>query len=890
MRKFILFILLLNFTITHAYAVHIAAGELSYLYQGVGSAPNTAKYLITMRLFRECNAPASAASLNGENVTVGIYDKTTATYISSIKLAQQFVGNPPTIQNTQGINPCLTGNPIACYQVGTYSNTIELPINSGGYTLSWVRYSRAVVQNVAGASVGATFTAEIPGLQQLPVGTNSSPVFTISDTTIVCKNTGFTFNYSASDPDGDSLAYKFAPAFDGTPGNYSAAANPDPDPSLIPLLQPISVNYIAPYSGLNPLGSGVNIDVHTGLISGIAPPAGKYVVCVIVEEWRNNTLLDRHRKDFILTIGDCSVNGATLNPKYINCNNFTFNFFNESTNPNIESYAWKFGDTKNPSKDTSSNPTPTYTYADTGTFVMKLKVTAIGGCEDSATAQVAVFPGFKANFSISGSCILNPYQFKDLSTAQYGLINGWQWNFGDPNTTADTSSQQNPSYTYASTGTKTVFFTVYSSKGCTDTISKTITIPDKPFINLPFRDTLICSIDTLPLFASSPGSTFQWTSIQAPNSIINATSANPFVHPKDTATYVVTVNNNGCINKDSIQVNVLQFITINAGPDTSICKTDTLQFHPISYALSYKWTSTNGIPIAAVKNPKVVPSSNATYFVQANLGKCPAYDTVNVQVFPYPTLQASGNAIICFGNRTQLYGATNADNFSWSPSNSLMNANTLQPIAGPNKTTYYTLTAQNNTGCTKAVTDSILVKVVQPIQIKLNNDTSVVVNQPLQLHALITDSSHFAYNWVPSNYLNNPAISHPIATITSPINEIRFSVKATDSISGCYGENSVLVKVYNTGPDILVPKAFTPNGDGKNEIMRPILLGIQRLDFFSIYNRWGQLIYTTSQPNAGWDGTLNGNAQPSGAYIFLTKGIDYLGNTISKNGTILLIR
>ncbi len=890
MLKYLFISFLLLFLVQNANAVHIAAGELSYLYQGAGSSPNTAKYLITMRLFRECNAPANSAPLNEENVTVGIYDKATATYITSIKLAQQFAGNPPTIQNTQGINPCLTGNPVACYQVGTYSSTIELPINTGGYTLSWVRYSRAVVQNVAGSSVGATFTAEIPGTQQLPVGTNSSPVFTISDTTIVCKNTGFTFNYSASDPDGDSLAYKFAPAYDGTPGNYTVSTNPDPDPSLIPTLQPVLVNYIAPYSGLSPLGSGVTIDVHTGLISGIAPPAGKYVVCVIVEEWRNDVLLDHHRKDFILTIGDCSINGASLNPKYINWNNFTFNFFNESTNPNIQSYAWKFGDLKNPLKDTSTSPKPTYTYSDTGTFVMKLKVTATGGCEDSATAQVSVFPGFKADFSVSGSCILNPYQFKDASTTKYGIINGWQWNFGDANTTSDTSSQQNPTYTYASTGTKKVFFTVYSSKGCTDTLSKFIAVPDKPFLSLPFHDTLICSIDTLPLIANSPGSSFQWTSIQAPGSIINATAPNPQVHPKDTATYVVTVNNNGCINKDSIQVNVLQFITINAGPDTSICKTDTLQFNPVSYALSYKWTSTNGIPIAPVKNPKVAPLTNTTYYVQANLGKCPAYDTVNIQVFPYPTVQASGNAIICFGNRTQLNGNTNADNFSWSPINTLLNGNTLQPIAGPNQTTHYVLTGQNNSGCIKQVTDTVLVKVVQPIQINVGNDTSVVLNQPLQLQALLADSSHFAYNWTPSVYLNNPAISHPVATITSPVNEIRFTVRATDSISGCFGENSLWVKVYNSGPDILVPKAFTPNGDGKNDIMRPILLGISRLDFFSIYNRWGQLIYTTSQPNAGWDGTMNGTAQPSGAYVFIAKGMDYLGNTISKNGTVILIR
>jgi hypothetical protein len=166
-----------------------------------------------------------------------------------------------------------------------------------------VRYSRAVVQNVAGNSVAATFTAEIPGILQLPNGTNSSPIFTISDTTIVCKNTGFTFNYSASDPDGDSLAYKFAPAYDGIPGNYVGTTTPDPDPSLIPVLQPVSVNYIPPYSGLQTLGSGVTINVNTGLISGVAPPAGKYMVCVVVAEWRNKVLFYRHRKDFILTIG-----------------------------------------------------------------------------------------------------------------------------------------------------------------------------------------------------------------------------------------------------------------------------------------------------------------------------------------------------------------------------------------------------------------------------------------------------------------------------------------------------------------------------------------------------------------------------------------------------------
>jgi gliding motility-associated-like protein len=154
----------------------------------------------------------------------------------------------------------------------------------------------------------------------------------------------------------------------------------------------------------------------------------------------------------------------------------------------------------------------------------------------------------------------------------------------------------------------------------------------------------------------------------------------------------------------------------------------------------------------------------------------------------------------------------------------------------------------------------------------------------------LADSSNLAYSWTPVEYLNNPSISHPIAIINTPVNDVTFTVKATELSSGCTGQSSIVVKVYNTGPDILVPKAFTPNGDGKNDIMCPILLGISRLDYFSIYNRWGQLIYSTSQPNAGWDGTVNGTAQPSGAYIYTAKGIDYLGNTITKNGTIVLIR
>ena len=97
------------------------------------------------------------------------------------------------------------------------------------------------------------------------------------------------------------------------------------------------------------------------------------------------------------------------------------------------------------------------------------------------------------------------------------------------------------------------------------------------------------------------------------------------------------------------------------------------------------------------------------------------------------------------------------------------------------------------------------------------------------------------------------------------------------------------VLVYQTPPEIFVPTAFTPDA-GINNIEKPIPVGILHLDFFNIYNRYGQLLYTTSQIGQGWDGTFNGVPQPPGTYVFVAQGVDYLGKTIGNKGTVVLIR
>ncbi|HTB25435.1 MAG TPA: T9SS type B sorting domain-containing protein, partial [Puia sp.] len=106
---------------------------------------------------------------------------------------------------------------------------------------------------------------------------------------------------------------------------------------------------------------------------------------------------------------------------------------------------------------------------------------------------------------------------------------------------------------------------------------------------------------------------------------------------------------------------------------------------------------------------------------------------------------------------------------------------------------------------------------------------------------------------------------------------------------GCSMEDSIHVKYY-TGPDIYVPNAFTPNDDGINDVLRPIPVGISKLNYFRVFNRNGQLVFQTSQAGQGWDGRINGDPADMNTYVWEVKGIDYTGKTIFRKGTAVLIR
>lgn len=161
-------------------------------------------------------------------------------------------------------------------------------------------------------------------------------------------------------------------------------------------------------------------------------------------------------------------------------------------------------------------------------------------------------------------------------------------------------------------------------------------------------------------------------------------------------------------------------------------------------------------------------------------------------------------------------------------------------------------------------------------------DTTVAVGQPLQLQA----TGGVSYSWTPTTWLNNPFIANPVAL---PLGDIRYTVYATTA-DGCLAFDTIHVHFYNVGEDIYVPTGFTPNGDGNNDVIRPILIGMQSLVSFRIYNRLGELVFATNEEGKGWDGVYKGKGQDPATFVWYAEGLTYKGELRKKKGYVVLIR
>ncbi|HEY0059623.1 MAG TPA: PKD domain-containing protein [Flavisolibacter sp.] len=874
--------LLLSFSAS-SFANHITGGEMYYTYQGMTNGNHN--YRVTLKLYRDC---AALATLDAQ-AQVAAYANNGSGIV--------FTGSIPlTSSNILTLDaatvPCISNPPVICYQVGFYEFTVSLPPSAAGYTISYQRCCRiaGIINIFSSSSYGATFSAIIPGTNTVPTGpVNNSAQFIGEDLVVVCADNPFTYNFGAMDADsGDSLVYSFDAAFTGggqsqDPNNPNGPNSPAPNPPTAPPYTPL--DYAPPFAANQPMGPQVSINPNTGLVTGIAPDEGIYVVSVYVKEYRNDVLIAYQRKDLQIKVADCFLAEAVLNPQYITCDGYNLTFSNNSSSPLIKTYFWTFGDPESGALDTSTLATPTHTFTDTGVYIVTLITNKGQECTSTATTIAKVYPGFSPGFTFSGICNTKPTQFFDTSKTIYGVIDSWRWDFGDPSTSADTSHAKDTTYTYSQTGPKTVLFTVTNSKGCSATIEKTIDILDRPPLTVGFKDTLICRGDQVQLTAQGSG-VFTWTPT---TNMINENSAAPVVSPPVSRTYFVELNDNGCLNQDSVRVSVANQVTVQAGPPAVICLTDSVQLSATTNGLRFEWTPAAEVSDPARLNPTARPSQPGvnTYRITSFLGGCtPATADFQVTAVPYPTAIAqAADDTICYLNSTQLTATISGTNFTWAPLTALTNATTLTPTASPLSTTRYVLTVIDPaSGCPKPSRDTVTVHVLPKIFPFAGRDTMVVINEPLQFEA--TGGSR--YEWIPATDLSASNIPNPVGVYRGNYDSIRYKVLVFNQ--DCFDSAFVTVKVFNATPQVFVPTGFSPNGDGKNDVIRPIAVGIKQLEYFRIFNRWGEMVFQTSTNGAGWDGRIKGKEQGTNVFVWIVKGVDYTGKSFFAKGTVTLIR
>jgi len=241
-------------------------------------------------------------------------------------------------------------------------------------------------------------------------------------------------------------------------------------------------------------------------------------------------------------------------------------------------------------------------------------------------------------------------------------------------------------------------------------------------------------------------------------------------------------------------------------------------------------------------------------------------------------------AINFFGTQTD--NITTITQWNWNfgdgTTSTLQNPVHNFPLAG-NMNVVLNATASN--GCVSPdVTKVINIGSVDAIA---SNDTIILKDIAFPLHVNYNGNFNGAptFLWSPATGLNNAQSQTPTAILQ---NDITYIVTVTTP-QGCQAKDSVSIIVFK-GSAVYVPTGFTPNSDGKNDLLRGLYVGIKKVHYFRIYNRWGQQIFFTNSLSEGWDGTIRGVEQQTGTYVWMLRAEDLGGKIYEMKGISTLIR
>ncbi|MCB9186055.1 MAG: choice-of-anchor L domain-containing protein [Flavobacteriales bacterium] len=604
-----------------------------------------------------------------------------------------------------------------------------------------------------------------------------------------------------------------------------------------------------------------------------------------------------------LPIVDFSVQGVCLNEQS--------EFVNLSSIPtgNIQTTNWNFGDSY-----TSSTASPTHTYAMDGTYDVQLIATSDQGCVDSLTSSAIVHPLPMANFTFNDDCQDKQITFVDASAISTGSIQVWNWDFGN-NQTA--SGQFPQPQNYPSNGFFDVELIVASDFGCTDDTTQTIEIFPVPTASFTFDSVCLGLSNTFTDLSSANGNypidNWSWQFSDGQNSTVQnpQITFNQFGFYNATLTVTTSV---GCVDQVNIGNAVVHPLPNSAfDPSIKNCFNDTTWFNDLSTVVnqlndaivSWQWSLGDGTT-SSDQNTNHVYSQYGIYptslVTTTNKG---CSDTVihDVEIYPLPVVNFTSDVTegcqplrVVFSEDVSIPEPYAIASYVWDLGEGNGSISTQNPLNTYNNTDLgdleigqYTVSLQatSGNGCVSSDTvENYITEYPKPDALFAAEPWITDVLDPE--FSFIDLSSENVTEWYwefdDGNYAE---VENPVHRYEPVVGEYLVTQYVTTQY-GCMDTISASVKIEPIFT-FYIPNTFTPNNDDVNEEFFGQGEGFTEYSMF-IYDRWGELIFQSNDPDYKWDGTYMGNPVEQGVYVYYFSVLDWKNNGHKYRGHVTLMR
>lgn len=433
---------------------------------------------------------------------------------------------------------------------------------------------------------------------------------------------------------------------------------------------------------------------------------------------------------------------------------------------------------------------------------------------------------------------------------------------------------------------------------CTSPAIGQYILNDPQFLsNFDYKIHLGCNGDTV-IFTneSGNGTSYTWDF----GDMTSSTATDP-VHVYSTQgiyTVVLHTFNGSCEKTTTHEITLIHPVVSSfTAIRDSICEHQTVQFDGSSStnAYSYVWDfgdgkmdSTNKVSVKHTYDSAGIFTAALTVY---DFIPCPSVNTHPIVVAAFRIGAVYPDTSVCIYKPMKIVDTLDvpdyigALSFEWSPSANIDSTNIQQPNFYAADTQYHTYVVTMTSGAPFNCTTKDTITIYAAPHVHLTNVTgehTITYGQSIHLNA---DGAYY-FSWVPSLYLDNPNIKDPISTPTEPV---IYTVVAMNQYGSC--RDTAYVKINLTYDDEFVPTAFTPNGDGKNDVFRVInMRAEQKLLEFRVYDRWGQKVFETDDVTKGWDGTYNGQAMDAGVFQYIIRIALPDGTQRVHKGDVTLLR